>query len=176
MDNEKSNHPHILQYLEELSNGLSHLPNTERNHYVLEIEDHLHSLVHDKMERGHTEEQAVQETLNEMLTSDKLAEQMISQTELSNVASRDRIPSLSSKTKTNAKSLISFVLGIISVPLSIFGLISIPFAIVGILFGVLGLKEMNKTDQSGRGIAISGLICSSFTILISVTIFIVMYF
>ncbi|SDB89526.1 protein of unknown function [Pelagirhabdus alkalitolerans] len=65
---------------------------------------------------------------------------------------------MSEKTKTNSSSVVSLTMGILS--------ILIPF--LGLLLGVFGVfasrkatKEIEATREDGRGLAISGLICSS---------------
>ncbi|WP_185819918.1 DUF4190 domain-containing protein [Salibacterium salarium] len=62
---------------------------------------------------------------------------------------------------TNGKAITSLVLGIISVANVLFLFFLSPiFSILGIIFGTLGLKEIKRTRQNGRGMAIAGNVCS----------------
>ena len=58
---------------------------------------------------------------------------------------------------TNSKSIISLTLGILSIFIPMIGLV---LGIIGIIVSTIALKEMAKTNGIGRGLAISGMICS----------------
>lgn len=59
--------------------------------------------------------------------------------------------------KTNGKSIAAMVLGILSIVVPYIGFI---IGIVGIVFSSLSLKEIRKTGEQGRGMAIAGMVCS----------------
>lgn len=61
------------------------------------------------------------------------------------------------KSQTNTSSVISLTVGILSLLLPFMGLL---LSIIGILFSIKAVKEINKTNENGMGLAISGLICS----------------
>ncbi|MGM8365416.1 DUF4190 domain-containing protein [Virgibacillus sp. W0181] len=61
------------------------------------------------------------------------------------------------KVQTNSKSVISLTLGILSIVLPIIGLI---IGFIGLVISRKSLKEIEKTNERGRGLAISGFICS----------------
>ncbi|MGN0601084.1 MAG: DUF4190 domain-containing protein [Oscillospiraceae bacterium] len=65
--------------------------------------------------------------------------------------------------KTNVKSIVALVCGLLGVVGSFFTahpaipLISLALAIIGIVFGALGMKE-SKATGSGHGLAVAGLV------------------
>jgi uncharacterized membrane protein YidH (DUF202 family) len=69
------------------------------------------------------------------------------------------------KTKTNSSSVISLTVGILSILIPIIGLI---LGVIGIVVSRKATKEIEKTNEAGRGLAISGLICSSVGIIIQI--------
>lgn len=58
--------------------------------------------------------------------------------------------------KTNGKSIAALVLGILAVVIPYIGLI---IGIIAIIFANISLKEIKKTGDQGRGMAIAGLVC-----------------
>ncbi|MDQ0297671.1 uncharacterized membrane protein YuzA (DUF378 family) [Salibacterium salarium] len=70
---------------------------------------------------------------------------------------------------TNGKAITSLVLGILSVVnVPLLFILSPIFSILGFIFGMLGLKEVKRTGQNGRGMAIAGNICSIVGFVLSV--------
>jgi hypothetical protein len=67
------------------------------------------------------------------------------------------------KTQTNSNSVISLTLGILSILIPFIGLI---IGVIGVVFSRKAKKEMVITDEGGRGVATSGLICSVVGIII----------
>lgn len=62
----------------------------------------------------------------------------------------------------NKKAITSFILGILSVILFLgTGFI---LGVIGLIFGIFGLKKVNRTKQKGRKFAITGIVCSSLGI------------
>ncbi|SDH90214.1 protein of unknown function [Alteribacillus persepolensis] len=71
----------------------------------------------------------------------------------------------------NGKAITSLVLGIVSlVMVFLFVVISPILSIVGLVFGIIALKEIKRTEQNGRGLAIAGNICSVVGLILSVII------
>ncbi|WP_017690363.1 DUF4190 domain-containing protein [Paenibacillus sp. PAMC 26794] len=58
--------------------------------------------------------------------------------------------------KTNSKSIVSLVLGILSVTIPYVGIV---IGIVAIIFASLAFKEIRVRMEQGRGLAIAGLVC-----------------
>lgn len=58
--------------------------------------------------------------------------------------------------KTNSKSIVALVLGILSIVIPYIGLI---IGIIAIVFASLSFKEIKKTGEQGRGMTIAGLVC-----------------
>nr|WP_233162656.1 MULTISPECIES: DUF4190 domain-containing protein [unclassified Cohnella] len=58
--------------------------------------------------------------------------------------------------KTNGKSIVALVLGILAVSLPYIGFL---IGIVAIVFASLSLKEIKRNGEQGRGMAIAGLVC-----------------
>ncbi len=67
------------------------------------------------------------------------------------------------KTQTNSNSIISLINGILSILIPFLGLI---LGIIGILFSRKAVKQIEKINEGGRGLAISCLICSVVGIII----------
>jgi hypothetical protein len=63
--------------------------------------------------------------------------------------------------RTNALAITSLILGILSLP-GVCCCYGIPFNVPGIICGIIGLSQIKSdpTNQTGRGLAIAGLICS----------------
>lgn len=57
----------------------------------------------------------------------------------------------------NRKSVASLTLGILSLIIPYIGLI---LGIIGVIFSAKSLKEIDLSNQQGRGLAISGKVCS----------------
>ncbi|MBB5171953.1 DUF4190 domain-containing protein [Texcoconibacillus texcoconensis] len=83
-----------------------------------------------------------------------------------------------SKHKTNTKAVISLVVGVVSIVLVYFPMFGFPLSITGIVLGILALREIKQTQEPGRGVAISGLICSilGFVVAILFTLTVVYIF
>ncbi|MFD3450221.1 DUF4190 domain-containing protein [Microbacteriaceae bacterium 4G12] len=64
---------------------------------------------------------------------------------------------MSVKNQTNNSSVISLTVGILSLFIPFIGLI---LGIIGIVYSRKAVKEINKTNENGRGLATAGLICS----------------
>ncbi len=58
--------------------------------------------------------------------------------------------------RTNGKSIAAMVLGIVSIVLPYIGFI---IGILAIIFSAISLKEIKRTGEQGRGMAIAGLVC-----------------
>jgi hypothetical protein len=71
--------------------------------------------------------------------------------------------SMSEKIQTNNSSVISLTVGILSLFIPFIGLI---LGIIGIVFSRIAVKQMNSTNEKGRGLATAGLICSIVGIII----------
>ncbi|MFJ7976806.1 DUF4190 domain-containing protein [Peribacillus sp. JNUCC 23] len=77
------------------------------------------------------------------------------------------------KTQTNSNSIISLINGILSILIPFLGLI---LGIIGILFSRKAVKQIEKTNEGGRGLAISCLICSVVGIIIQFFLCWVLFF
>ena len=64
---------------------------------------------------------------------------------------------MSDNNQTNNSAVISLTVGILSLFIPFIGLI---LGIIGIVFSRKAVKQMNKTNENGRGLATAGLICS----------------
>ena len=67
------------------------------------------------------------------------------------------------KNETNSKAIISLTLGILSIVIPLIGLIP---GVLGLIFSRKATKEIVKTNENGKGLATSGLICSVLGIVI----------
>ncbi|MGE7921513.1 DUF4190 domain-containing protein [Viridibacillus sp. NPDC093762] len=69
--------------------------------------------------------------------------------------------------ETNSKSIVSLVLGILSIflPLHFIGLI---LGIIGIILSSKSMKEIDLTSEKGKGLAISGKVCSIIGICVQI--------
>ena len=56
--------------------------------------------------------------------------------------------------KTNGLSIAGFVLSLTSLLLS-------PLAILGLIFSIIGLVQINKNNEEGKGFAVAGIIVSA---------------
>ncbi len=61
------------------------------------------------------------------------------------------------KPQVNTNSIVSLTLGIVSIFIPIIGFIT---GIIGIIFYKKASNQIAATNQSGKGLAIAGLICS----------------
>lgn len=69
------------------------------------------------------------------------------------------------ETQKNTKAVVSLSLGILSILTAFFiGLFSLALALPGLIVGILSVKEINEQEETGKGMAVGGIICSSFTI------------
>lgn len=73
---------------------------------------------------------------------------------------------------TNAYSIISLVLGVLSMFICFFGVIT---GVVGIVFGVVGISQSNKNPErmGGKGMAVAGIILSLIAIVFWIGLWIV---
>lgn len=65
--------------------------------------------------------------------------------------------------KTNIKSIVAIACGIVGLVLSLIlpgwtCLIALAVSVIGIVFAAMGMKEA-KTTNSGKGLAVAGLVC-----------------
>jgi uncharacterized membrane protein len=67
------------------------------------------------------------------------------------------------KSETNSKSIISLTLGILSIIVPFIGFV---LGIIGVVLSRIATKEISKRNENGRGLAISGMICSIVGIVI----------
>ncbi|HLS08904.1 DUF4190 domain-containing protein [Lentibacillus sp.] len=74
---------------------------------------------------------------------------------------------MSENVQINSHSIVSLTLGILSIFIPFIGFI---LGIIGIIMSRKATKEMDKTNQTGRGLAISGLICSLVGIVMQIFI------
>lgn len=58
--------------------------------------------------------------------------------------------------KTNGKAIAALVLGILSLVIPYVGLI---LGIIAIVFASKAMREVSRTNEGGRGMAIAGLVC-----------------
>lgn len=69
------------------------------------------------------------------------------------------------KNRSNSNSVVSITVGILSILIPVFG--SIP-GIIGVVLARKAAKEIEQMNEDGRGLATSGLICSSVGNLIQI--------
>ncbi|EKN70728.1 hypothetical protein BABA_04784 [Neobacillus bataviensis LMG 21833] len=72
---------------------------------------------------------------------------------------------MSEKNQTNNNSVISLTVGILSLFIPFIGVI---LGIIGIVFSRKAVKQIDKTNENGRGLATAGLICSIVGIILQV--------
>lgn len=62
-------------------------------------------------------------------------------------------------TSNSAYSIVSFVLGIVSIFMCFFGVIT---GVIGVIFGIIGIRQANAdpTRVGGKGLAIAGIVLS----------------
>ncbi|HKS36689.1 MAG TPA: DUF4190 domain-containing protein [Verrucomicrobiae bacterium] len=70
--------------------------------------------------------------------------------------------------KTNAMALTGLILGIVSVTFGLCCCYGIPFNVLGIVFSLIGLAQIRKNPEleTGKGLAIAGLVLSSLSIVL----------
>ena len=61
------------------------------------------------------------------------------------------------KTETNSKSIVSLIFGILSFLVPLVGLV---FGVFGLVISRKATREIVATNESGKGLAVAGLICS----------------
>lgn len=176
MSNRERNHPLIQQYLQDLSEELAYIPQSEREQHLIEIEGHLLSSIQDKLNQGHSREQAVDLALKEFLPTDKLAEQIINEVDVMATVNRGSNPNVADKSNVNTKAIVSLVLGILSIIFMIVSLLGIALAIIGIVFGTIASSEIKRYNQAGKKMATAGIICSIFGILLPFILAFLAYF
>lgn len=71
-------------------------------------------------------------------------------------------PEMPPEQKTNSDSVIALILGIISIIIPVIGFIT---AIVSIIFSMKAFKIIKQTGEPGKGLSITGLVCSILSIL-----------
>lgn len=73
----------------------------------------------------------------------------------------------------NGFAIAGLVLGIISLPLC-FCCLGLPFNVLGLTFSAIALSQIKQQPQtySGKGLALSGLICSIISLVLGIIIFI----
>lgn len=79
-----------------------------------------------------------------------------------NTENNTEIPESSTEQKTNSDSVIALILGIVSLIIPFVGFIT---AIVGIIFSMKSFKTIKQTGEPGKGLSITGLVCSIVAIL-----------
>ena len=72
---------------------------------------------------------------------------------------------MAEKNQTNNSSVISLTVGVLSLLIPFIGLV---LGIIGIVFSRKAVKQIEKTNESGRGLATSGLICSIVGLVIQI--------
>jgi len=58
------------------------------------------------------------------------------------------------KSKINTMALVGFIMGCVSIFLSFWGIVGI----VALVFSIIGLNQINGTNENGKGLAITGII------------------
>ena len=74
---------------------------------------------------------------------------------------------MAEKAETNNNSRISLTLGILSIIIPI-PLIGLPLGVLGVVFSRKAKKQIAKTNENGIGLAISGMVCSIFGLVIQI--------
>ncbi|PZT55333.1 DUF4190 domain-containing protein [Paenibacillus silvae] len=76
--------------------------------------------------------------------------------------------------KTNSKSIVSLVLGILSITLPYIGFL---IGIAAIIFASISFKEIRMRMEQGKGLAVAGLVCGIVgTALYAIVILLVLFF
>jgi len=70
-------------------------------------------------------------------------------------------------TQNNSKSIISIIFGVLSMIVPYIGLI---FGIVGIIFCTKSIREVKKTREQGKGIAVTGGVLSTVGLCIQASV------
>lgn len=68
----------------------------------------------------------------------------------------------------NGKAIAAIILGIVSTLTVIFVGLGIILGTIGLILGIIGLKEINRTKQEGRKMAITGIVLSSIGIVLPI--------
>ena len=70
---------------------------------------------------------------------------------------------------TNVKAIISFILGLTTIFwMIVFPIIGVFLGIAGLILGILALKDIKRTNQSGKWLAIVGIVCGVLGIVMMV--------
>nr|WP_246569689.1 DUF4190 domain-containing protein [Lentibacillus saliphilus] len=77
---------------------------------------------------------------------------------------------------TNSKATTSLILGILSIVLILLPFVGLILGAAGLILGIMGLQEINRSQEGSKKIAVSGIVCSSLGILLSIILPIVGYF
>ncbi|WP_431802253.1 DUF4190 domain-containing protein [Halobacillus andaensis] len=81
----------------------------------------------------------------------------------------------SASSTTNGKAVASLVLGILSIVTMIIMVVGLILGAVGLVLGILGLKEIKRLGQEGKKMAVAGIICSSFGIVLPILLSVVTF-
>ncbi|MDX8047688.1 DUF4190 domain-containing protein [Gracilibacillus sp. S3-1-1] len=152
--NNNNLHPRILRYLEQLKEELAYLPEEKRAQHLIEIEDHLHSLILQKIDRGMEQDQAVEQTLADFLPADRLAQQIIDEEDVMQAINGRKNERTA---KTNSKAIMSLALGVAAIIIPLIGLV---IGIFGCVISRKARNEIAQLSEKGEGIAIAGLVVS----------------
>lgn len=164
LSNQRNVHPVILQYLQDLSNKLEYLSESERVQSISEVEVHLQDLFQEKIERGIDTDLAAHETVNNFLSVDILAEQITNEVDVMQAVNSKQN---GSKKKNNSKAFNSLIFGIISILLPFIGII---FGSIGVIVSRKAKKEILNTDEGGSKLASVGFFCSVIGIIIQIIV------
>lgn len=72
------------------------------------------------------------------------------------------------KEQYNEKAIIGFILSLSSLLLNEFIWVSIPVSIIAGIFSYIGLREIQKQGGSGKGLAVSGIVISSISLIFGI--------
>ncbi|MCF8012328.1 MAG: DUF4190 domain-containing protein [Clostridiales bacterium] len=75
----------------------------------------------------------------------------------------------------NSKAIAALILGILSIVTLFFVGLGVILGVIGLILGIIGLKEIKLFKQEGRRMAVAGIICSSFGILLPIFLIIISY-
>ncbi|PYE47164.1 DUF4190 domain-containing protein [Paenibacillus barcinonensis] len=86
-------------------------------------------------------------------------------------------PPYAAPPKTNSKSIVSLVLGILSVVIPYIGFL---IGIAAIIFASISLKEIRMRMEQGKGLAVAGLVCgiigtALYAIIILIVLIVLLY-
>lgn len=68
---------------------------------------------------------------------------------------------------TNGKAIAAFILGILSILAIAFSGLGLLLGVTGLILGIIGLNEIKRFGHEGRKMAITGIVCSCLSILIT---------